>query len=231
MLKALIFDVDGTICETEETHRAAFNRAFAETGLNWFWTIDDYRHLLRTTGGKERMRAHRDACKLPQPDDTMIAKLHALKTKYYVEALTNGNVIPRPGVRDIITDARRRGLALAIATTTSPANVEALVRAIWGCSAKQVFDVIAAGDEVATKKPAPDIFLLALQRLGLPASAAIVFEDSHNGLSAARAAGLRVVLTPSLYTADEDFAGADWLLPDLSAFSLQRAYPEGSHMV
>lgn len=223
MLKALIFDVDGTICETEETHRHAFNRAFSETGLNWFWTVEDCRRLLRTTSGKERMRAHRDACGLHQPDDAVIAKLHAQKTEYYVAALTNGDVIPRSGVRDIITEARTRGLALAIATTTSPANVEALVQAIWGCSAKEVFDVIAAGDEVVNKKPAPDVFLLALVRLGLPASAAVAFEDSRNGLRAARAAGLRAVVTPSIYTADEDFAGADWLLPNLSAFDLKLA--------
>ena len=146
--------------------------------------------------------------------------LHALKTGYYVAALAAGDVAPRPGVRDIIADARAQGLALAIATTTSPANVEALVQAIWGCSAAAMFDVIAAGDEVAAKKPAPDVFLLALQRLGLPASDAIAFEDSRNGLISARAAGLRVVLTPSLYTADQDFTGADWLLPDLGEFDV-----------
>ncbi len=222
MLKALIFDVDGTLCETEETHRHAFNRAFAETGLNWHWTVDDYRRLLRTTGGKERMRAHRDACGLLQPDDPAIARLHALKTQHYVTALAKGDLVPRPGVRDIINEARSCGLALAIATTTSPANVEALVRAIWGCDAHAVFDVIAAGDEVIAKKPAPDVYLLALQRLGLPATAAIAFEDSRNGMRSARAAGLRVVVTPGIYTADEDFSGADWLVPDLSAFRLAR---------
>lgn len=224
MLKALIFDVDGTICETEETHRHAFNWAFTDSGLNWHWTVDDYRRLLRTTGGKERMRAHRDACGLLLPDDAKIAELHALKTEHYVAALANGDVIPRPGVREIITEARRRGLALAIATTTSPANVEALVQAIWGCRAQDLFDVIAAGDEVAAKKPSPDVFLLALQRLRLPAHAAIAFEDSRNGLRSARAAGLSVVVTPSIYTADEDFAGADWIVPDLSAFDLNRAH-------
>lgn len=221
MLQALIFDVDGTICETEEIHRRAFNRAFAETGLNWFWTVEDYRRLLRTTGGKERMRTHRAACGLAQPDDAAIAKLHALKTKYYVAALATGGITPRPGLRETIAAARAQGLRVAIATTTSPANVEALVQAIWGCSASDLFDVIAAGDEVAAKKPAPDVFLLALHRLGLPAKAAIAFEDSRNGLLSAQAAGLRVVVTPSLYTATDNFTGADWLLPDLSTFDLQ----------
>lgn len=220
MLKALIFDVDGTICETEEIHRRAFNRAFAEAGLNWFWTVEDYRRLLRTTGGKERMAAHRAACGLVQPGDDEIARLHALKTGYYVAALAKGGITPRPGIREIILAARDQGLALAIATTTSPANVEGLVQAIWGCAAAELFDVIAAGDEVAAKKPAPDVYDLALQRLGLSPEAAIAFEDSRNGLLSAKAAGLRVVVTPSLYTATDDFAGADWLLPDLSGFDI-----------
>lgn len=221
MLQALIFDVDGTICETEEIHRRAFNRAFAESGLNWFWTVEDYRRLLRTTGGKERMRAHRTACGLARPDDAAVAKLHALKTEYYIAALAKGRVAPRPGICETIAAARAQKLRIAIATTTSPANVEGLVQAIWGQSATEIFDVIAAGDEVVSKKPAPDVFLLALRRLGLPAEAAIAFEDSQNGLISARAAGLRVVVTPSLYTAADDFTGANWLLPDLSTFDLR----------
>ncbi len=220
MLKALIFDVDGTLCETEETHRQAFNRAFAETGLNWFWTVEDYRRLLLTTGGKERMRAHRQASGLAQPDDATIAKLHKLKTDFYVAALARGGIAPRPGVKELVAQARQQGLALAIATTTTPANVEGLVQAIWGLPATKVFDVLAAGDEVVTKKPAPDVYQLALQRLGLTADQAIAFEDSRNGLVSAKAAGLRVVLTPGIYTQGDDFAEADWLLPDLTHFDL-----------
>ncbi|CAN1531906.1 COG0637 Predicted phosphatase/phosphohexomutase [Paracoccaceae bacterium] len=216
MLKALIFDVDGTICETEEIHRAAFNRAFAETGLNLFWTVEDYRRLLRTTGGKERMRRHRQDRGLAQPDDEAIVRLHLLKTQYYVAALARGGIAPRPGVRELVSAARQNGLALAIATTTSPANVEGLVQAIWGQPAHQVFDVIAAGDEVAAKKPAPDVYLLALHRLGLPPDAANALEDSRNGLDSARAAGLRVVVTPSTYTATEDFSGADAVVASLA---------------
>ena len=222
MLKALIFDVDGTLCETEETHRAAFNRAFAETGLDWHWGVDDYRHLLRTTGGKERMRAHREALRQRAPDDATIARLHALKTRFYGAALAQGGVAARPGVTALIAEARAQGLALAIATTTAPANVEGLVQAIWGRPATAVFDVIAAGDEVAAKKPAPDVFLLALHRLGLPANAAVAFEDSRNGLLSALGAGLRVVLTPSLYTATDDASGATLHLPDLASISVER---------
>lgn len=220
MLKALIFDVDGTLCETEETHRHAFNRAFEDAGLNWHWTVDDYRRLLRTTGGKERMRAHRDACGLNHPDNATIAELHKRKTAHYVAALAGGRIAPRAGVLELVARARAAGLRLAIATTTSPANVEGLVQAIWGQAAAEVFDVIAAGDEVAAKKPAPDVFQLALHRLGLPPEAAIAFEDSRNGLLSARAAGLRVVVTPSIYTATDDFTGVEWLLQDVSKFNL-----------
>jgi len=223
MLKALIFDVDGTICETEEIHRRAFNRAFAESGLDWVWTVEDYRRLLRTTGGKERMRAHRMACGLDQPDDAAIVRLHALKTRFYVEALARDEIAPRPGIRDLIAEARAAGLRVAIATTTSPANVEGLVQAIWGRAAAEVFDVIAAGDEVEAKKPAPDVFLLALQRLGLTADQAIAIEDSRNGLVSALGAGLRVLVTPSVYTDADDFSGATWLMPDVSTFNLAGA--------
>lgn len=219
-VKALIFDVDGTLCETEETHRHAFNRAFAKAGLGWHWSVADYRHLLRVTGGKERMRAHRESLGLGLPDDAEIARLHAMKTGFYVEALQMGSVAPRPGVKELIAAAKAQGLALAIATTTTPANVMALVQAIWGCPALDVFDVIAAGDEVAAKKPAPDVYNLALHRLGLPPEQAVALEDSRNGMISAQAAGLRVVVTPGLYTDQDDFTGATWLMPDLSGLTL-----------
>lgn len=220
MLRALIFDVDGTLCETEEYHRRAFNRAFAEAGVNWFWSQDDYRRLLLTTGGKERMRAHRADLKAVVPGDAQIARLHAAKTQAYLASLSSGKVVARPGVNAVVAAARAKGLRLAVATTTSPANVEGLVQAIWGCAAASLFEVIAAGDEVAVKKPAPDVYLLALQRLGVAPAEALAFEDSRNGLLAARAAGLAVIVTPGIYTAHEDFAGAKQILPDLSSFTL-----------
>ena len=116
----------------------------------------------------------------------------------------------------LIETARAAGLRLAIATTTNRPNVDALISTTLGCAPDALFDAIAAGDEVAAKKPAPDVFTLALRRLGLPPRACIAFEDSEAGLASARAAGLRVVLTPSVYTDQGDFAGADWLLPDLA---------------
>lgn len=215
-LKALIFDVDGTLAETEEVHRQAFNETFAAHGLGWHWSAEDYRALLCTTGGKERMARHRDALGAG-PSDAEIAALHVEKTACYGAIIGSGQVPLRPGVATLIQRARDAGLRLAIATTTNRPNVDALIRACFDAPAETVFDAIAAGDEVAAKKPAPDIYTLALARLDLPATAAIAFEDSRAGLASARAAGLRVLVTPSVYTEGDDFTGADWLLRDLSA--------------
>ena len=215
-LKALIFDVDGTLAETEELHRAAFNATFAEAALPWSWDVPLYGELLKVTGGKERMRAYRDRLGETRPDEANIARLHARKSAIYTRMVAAGHLLPRNGVVALIEDARRAGLRLAIATTTSPANVEALVQAIWQRSAREVFDVIAAGDEVTAKKPAPDVYCLALARLGICAQDAIAFEDSLAGLTSAHAAGLRVIVTPSTYTAHEAFEGQMRLAADLS---------------
>lgn len=220
-LRALIFDVDGTLAETEEAHRAAFNAAFAAAGLDWHWSRTDYGRLLTTTGGKERMARWRQETG-SGPSDAAIAALHRDKTARYAALLAGGGLQARPGVLALAAAARAAGLRLAVATTTSPGNVAALTQAIWGRAAEEVFDVIAAGDEVAAKKPAPDVYALALDRLSLPAGAALAFEDSRNGVLSARAAGLRVVVTPSAYTAGEDFAGAEVVLADLTGFDLTR---------
>ena len=219
MLAALIFDVDGTLAETEEAHRRAFNDSFAAAGLGWHWSQVTYRRLLTITGGKERMRAHAGETGT-RLDDRRIAALHAEKTARYGRIIAEGGVPLRPGVAALIAAARAAGLRLAVATTTSRPNVEVLARAAFGCAAGEVFDVIAAGDEVPAKKPAPDVYRLALARLDLPPASCLAFEDSRNGMLAARAAGLRVVVTPSIYTAGEDFTGATELLADLSGFRL-----------
>lgn len=225
-LRALIFDVDGTLAETEELHRAAFNMAFREAGLHWDWSEGIYHRLLKITGGKERIAAW-----CAETGDFLssadIATLHANKTAAYTGMMAAGQITLRPGVDRILGEARARGVMLAIATTTSGANVEALARAVWGCTAREVFDVIAAGDEVAAKKPAPDIYRRALVRLGVSPAVALAFEDSRNGLVAALGAGLRTVVTPSVYTAAEDFAGAWAVLPDLAGFHAFSATPTG----
>ncbi|WP_031326011.1 HAD family hydrolase [Rhodobacter capsulatus] len=223
-LKALIFDVDGTLAETEEVHRQAFNETFAAQGLDWHWSKEDYRTLLRTTGGKERMAKHRETVG-SGPSDADIAALHQAKTQRYVEIIASGQVGLLPGVAALIDRAKASGLRLAIATTTTRANVDALIAATFRRPAGDIFEVIAAGDEVAQKKPAPDVYLLALQGLGLPPEACLAFEDSRAGLASAKAAGLRVVLTPSEYTRGDDFTAADWLIPYLTR-AATKAIPE-----
>jgi HAD superfamily hydrolase (TIGR01509 family) len=218
-LKALIFDVDGTLAETEEAHRRAFNDTFAAAGLGWHWDHDTYLRLLKVTGGKERMRAWA-AETGSGPREDIIPALHRAKSARYAEILAMGGLKPRPGILRLVEEGRAAGLRLAVATTTSPGNVEALTRAIWRKPAAEIFDVIAAGDEVARKKPDPAVYLLALRRLNLPATEALAFEDSRNGVLAARAAGLAVVAAPSLFTAGDDLSAADAVLPDLDSFRL-----------
>ncbi|MGB0085833.1 MAG: HAD-IA family hydrolase [Rhodomicrobiaceae bacterium] len=212
MLQAIIFDVDGTLAETEEVHCAAFNQAFAEAGLGWRWNEDLYRELLKVTGGKERIASFIESAgglgMRPAGVETLIADLHRRKTAIYAELLAGGSVKPRPGVAGLIEGALIDGIRLAIATTTSRPNVDALLIAILDAGSPSAFEVIAAGDSVAAKKPAPDIFIAALGELGLHPRDCLAIEDSQNGLRAATAAGLATLVTPSHYARGDDFTGA-----------------------
>jgi HAD superfamily hydrolase (TIGR01509 family) len=216
-LRALIFDVDGTLSETEDAHRRAFNETFADKGMDWHWSVEDYTWLLKTTGGKERMCAFRDHLGATEPTDEEIVALHKAKTARYGTLVESRALTLRTGVAELIAAARAAGLKVAVATTTNRPNVDALCRACWGKEAGEVFDVIAAGDEANAKKPAPDVFNLAIKRLGVDPSEALAFEDSRNGVLSAQAAGLRVIVTPSRYTAAEDFSMANWVVADLGA--------------
>jgi len=214
-LAALIFDVDGTLAETEELHRAAFNAAFAEAGLGWNWSQDDYRRLLKTTGGKERIAVHMSEIGATA-GSLDIPALHKAKTAHYTALMAAGGLPLRAGIADLMAQARAAGLRLAISTTTSRPNVEALCHACFGAAGDDVFDIIAAGDEVTTKKPAPDVYQLALERLGLPASSCIALEDSRNGLLSAQAAGIPCIVSASVYTAGDDFTGARAVVAEFS---------------
>ena len=214
---ALIFDVDGTLAETEEVHRRAFNDAFAAAGLDWSWDQKLYRKLLEVTGGKERISHYAEQYRPADVERVtpMVAELHRDKTARYTALVAAGEIALRPGVARLIAEARAAGVKLAIATTTSPENVTALLVATMGPTAPGWFAVIGAGDVVPRKKPAPDIYLWVLDELGIPASAAVAFEDSINGLRSALAARIRTVVTPGLYTDGADFSGAVIVAPDL----------------
>ena len=221
-IAALIFDVDGTLAETEEIHRAAFADAFAEAGLPWRWDVDLYRDLLKTTGGKERIRRFLDmrGISASTVSDEAIAALHARKTAFYGSRVAEGGLALRPGVERVLREARARGLRLAIATTTSRPNIETLLDVVFGAEAGDLFETLVCGEDVAVKKPAPDAYVEALRRLNLPAEACLAFEDSANGLASARGAGLATIVTPSLYTSHESFEGAAAILANLEAFDL-----------
>lgn len=215
MLRALILDVDGTLAETEERHRLAFNEAFAREGVDWVWDEALYAELLQVTGGKERIRAFIETLAPERlgEADALVTRLHALKTTIYAEAVSAGAAPLRPGMAALIEAARGRGLRLAIATTTNPVNVDALLTPALGRDWRAMFAIVAAGDMVAAKKPAPDVYRLALEGLAVPAHEALALEDSSNGVRAARDAGVPVVAVRSLYTARDDLGDALAIFP------------------
>ena len=205
-LHALIFDVDGTLAETEELHRLSFNQSFQAAGLPWVWDVPLYGELLQVTGGKERIRFYQSrygsSITLSEAE---VAALHDEKTTRYTQAVSGNRLALRPGIKRLLQQALSRGIRLAVATTTSRPNILALLTASLG---SQPFEVIAAGDEVSAKKPAPDIYLLALARLGLAPGQCLAIEDTPNGLQSAAAAGLACVITLSSYGGNGPFAGA-----------------------
>ena len=195
------------------------NAAFLEHGLAWDWSRREYAELLRTSGGKERIAVHiRSLGMEPQEQERllgMVQLIHGSKTRIYGELIADGRAPLRPGVARIIGEARAAGLRLGIASTTTSANVSALIGAQFGAAAWNWFEALACGDVVSQKKPAPDIYARALGMLRLPAAACVAFEDSVNGLRSAKAAGLYTVVTPTAWSEGQDYSGADLLLQHL----------------
>ncbi len=225
-LQVLIFDVDGTLADTEAVHLQAFNEAFAQEGMPWRWSDEQYTGLLEVSGGRERMLHYWQSI---EPDLTglesaaraqVVGRLHEAKTAAYKARAAAGAVSLRPGVLGLMEAARGRGLLLAIATTTSPANIDALLRPVLGPDWRLNFASIADAATAPMKKPHPQAYRQVLHETGRPAGACIALEDSHNGLRAALAAGVAPLITPTRYTAHHDFSGALAVRPDLQGVTV-----------
>jgi len=231
VLQALVFDLDGTLVDTEELHRQAFNQAFRELGLGWDWGPALYGELLSVSGGPDRIARYVDRLRVAAAEKArlrrLVAGVHRSKTRIYGELLSAGQAPARPGVRRLIREARAAGIAIGIAATSASANVQPLVRAALGPEAGAIAALVCA-DQVARRKPAPDLYERLLATLRVSAPGSVAFEDSANGLAAAKAAGLHTVAAPSRWTAGQDLRGADLLLPDLGELDLaqlQRRLP------
>ena len=218
-MKALIFDCDGVLVDTEKDgHRVAFNQTFSEFGLDDQWDVAYYGELLQIAGGKERMRHHFETHGWPSAagddHDAFIASLHAKKTAAFTDLIASGSLPLRPGVQRIVDEAIAAGVRLGVCTTSNPKAIDGVLD-LLGPERKAKFEFVLAGDVVSKKKPDPEIYELAKQKLGLPVNECCVIEDSRNGMLAALGAELPVLITTSTYTVDEDFTGAVGIVPEL----------------
>ena len=225
-IKAIIFDVDGTLADTEDGHRLSFNKAFAENGLDWQWDVALYDKLLKVTGGKERIKYFVESFltgfNKPQDFDEFVKHLHKVKTAHYTSMLREGHIPLRPGIKKLIEETHAAGITLAIATTTTPENVSALLEVGLGKDWEKYFSANGCGDIVPDKKHAPDIKFWVMEKLRLTAEHCIQLEDSYNGLRASLAANIKTYVTVNPYTAKQDFTGAAAVFDDLS--DLDRFY-------
>ena len=219
-LEAILFDCDGVLADTErDGHRPAFNQAFEENNLDLVWDVDRYGVLLEVGGGKERMTAHWNEVGWPEsiPEEARtdkVKELHLRKTDIFMDLIDDGAIPLRPGVLRLVDEAIDAGVKLAVCSTSNEKAVSNLVSTLMGPDRAAKFQVFA-GDMVKAKKPAPDIYLMAVEQMGLDKSRCVIVEDSFIGLGAAKAAGISCIVTKSSYTADEDFTGADMIVEEL----------------
>ena len=238
-LKAIIFDVDGTLANTEEIHRQSFNSAFAEFGIKYAWSTREYIDLLAISGGKERITAwlkSRDSgCGGDLDIRELALRIHQRKSGIYRETLCTGHISPRPGVVRLIREARERGIKLGIATSSSRANVETLLARILDKESRSAFDAIATSDIIADKKPSPCVYQFALAALGLTPGECMAIEDTTNGNRAALSCGIATVITIHEFTVDNDFTGAHLVIDQLGEpgqpFRIISGSARGKHFV
>ena len=213
-LKGLIFDLDGVIADTEDLHRQAYNQVFDEYGFDVAWTEKDYRdRLIQTAGSKlnglPQVENHRNPAEFRRA-------LYERKRQVYLNLLSEVRLPPRPGILEIIQQAVDQGVILGAASTCAKEGAFSMIRQTLGKDLLNAFTTIKAGEDAENRKPAPDIYLMALEGLGLEARDCVAIEDSVHGMESALAAGLCTVVTPSQYTLGDDFSGAHWVIEDLS---------------
>ena len=227
-LENIIFDIDGTIADTEDIHRQAFNKAFSEYNLNWHWSREKYHELLFISGGKERIRKCLTEDNTINIDNNFIKELHKCKSEYYRSMLISADIKLRPGIKRLITEAKNLNIKLGIATNSSGANLTTLIKKNLDTQPEQLFNTIVTSDIALEKKPSPEIYHRALLNLNLSAENCVAIEDTANGNISALTAGLRTIITTHAYTRDNDFNGSSLVLNNLgepdSAFSVNKNF-------
>jgi HAD superfamily hydrolase (TIGR01509 family) len=219
-LEAILFDCDGVLADTErDGHRLAFNRAFKNSEIDDEWGVELYGKLLETGGGKERMTAHWNEVGWPDviPEEGRADKVKALhleKTDIFMDMIGEGSIPLRPGVLRLVDEAIKNGVRLAVCSTSNEKAVSNLVKVLMGDERRAKFEIFA-GDMVQAKKPAPDVYNMAVDSMGLDKSRCVIVEDTNIGLGAALAAGIKCIVTKSSYSADEDFTGASKIVDEL----------------
>lgn len=222
-LKALFFGAIGTIAETSDLQRDSFNAAFAQAGVDWHWSPDTYRDLLKTNGGQARLLLYRDADpSRHNVTQALIEQIHTAKTSYYAESLAQGGLMPRPGVAQLVSMCLAAGIKLGWCTSTSLSNVGSIQLALAGQLPFDRFDTVVTIDKIARVKPAPDAYLYALAQLGIGPHEAVAIEDSPVSISAAKAAGIFCIATPGATTKGQDFSNADAIMPDVAGITISQ---------
>lgn len=232
-LAALLWDVDGTLAETErDGHRVAFNLAFEEAGLPWRWDESTYGELLRTAGGRERILAYlgtrTDAPTDPQARERLARRVHRRKNAFYAERVRRKALSLRAGVRNLMNECEDRQVAMAITTTTSRANLDALLSLQLGTAWRDRFAAVVCAEDVTRKKPDPEVFERALAQLGIEPEVAVAIEDSPDGAAAAQAAGVPVIVTRSAYFSNDHVSGAMAVGPGLHTCRGWHPEPDGA---
>lgn len=212
-MATILFGSISTLADTSELQRQAFNDAFQAYGLDWEWSREDYAGMLGSNGGAQRIEEYAASRGL----DVDAAAVHAKKSQIFQKLLGSSSVSPRPGVVDVVEEAKRGGHGLGFVTTTSQGNIDALLAALQPHISAEMFDLIVNRDSVSSPKPDPEVYQYALQTMGADASDAVAIEDNVGGVSAARAAGIPCVAFPNENTSGGDFSAADETVDSLDA--------------